>query len=72
MIAMKKSKAFLRRYFADERGLSAVEYGLLAAGIAIGLYATLSGIGTDLKTIFGSVQGNLDGAAAGAGGGASG
>jgi len=69
MTATKKSKAFLRRYFADERGLSAVEYGLLAAGIAIGLYATLSGIGTDLRSIFGSVKGNLDTAAPAGGSG---
>lgn len=70
MTGMEKSKAFLHRYIADEQGLSAVEYGLLAAGIAIGLYATLSGIGGDLQTIFGSVKGNLDTAAGGGGGGA--
>jgi len=56
-------KTLLRRYLADEKGLSAVEYGLLAAGIAIGLYVILSGIGVDLQTIFKSVKGNLDTAA---------
>ncbi|HTM78859.1 MAG TPA: Flp family type IVb pilin [Devosia sp.] len=64
----QNSMNLLRRFIADEKGLSAVEYGLLAAGIAIGLYAILSGIGADLRAIFSSVKGNLDTAAPAAGG----
>lgn len=69
MTLVQDTKTLLRRYLADEKGLSAVEYGLLAAGIAIGLYVILSGIGVDLRAIFNSVKGNLDQAAPAAGGG---
>ena len=45
----------VRRFGQDESGLSAVEYGLLAAGIAIGLYALIDNIGTSLHGIYTSV-----------------
>jgi pilus assembly protein Flp/PilA len=67
MTLVQDTKTLLRRYLADEKGLSAVEYGLLAAGIAIGLYLILSGIGVDLRAIFNSVKGDLDTAAKPAG-----
>ncbi|HEY4266514.1 MAG TPA: Flp family type IVb pilin [Micropepsaceae bacterium] len=47
------------RFLADESGLSAVEYGLLAAGIAVGLWTLISGMGTSLRAIYTTVQGNL-------------
>jgi len=48
----EKFKEFQARFFADESGLSAVEYGLLAAGIVLGITVALGGIGTNLSTIF--------------------
>lgn len=54
--------AFLRRFVEDESGISAVEYGLLAAGIAVGLWTLIGGeggIGPSLRGIFTSVQGDL-------------
>ena len=48
-----------RRFLKDESGLSAVEYGLLAAGIAIGLYTVIAGIGTDLRGIYTNVGSDL-------------
>lgn len=65
-------KAFLRRFVEDESGISAVEYGLLAAGIAVGLWAFMGNIGTSLGTIFGQVDSDLTEAAAGAGDGGGG
>ncbi len=56
--------AKLRDFAEDESGLSAVEYGLLAAGIAIGLWTLISSIGTSLHTIFTSVKTDLTSAAA--------
>lgn len=53
------------RFIADESGLSAVEYGLLAAGIAVGLWTLIQGMGSSLRTIYTTVQGNLSTAAAG-------
>lgn len=60
MHIMHKITTSLRALRDDNSGLSAVEYGLLAAGIAIGLYVILAGIGVDLQAIFTGVKGNLD------------
>jgi len=51
------------RFLADESGLSAVEYGLLAAGIAIGLWTLIHNMGSSLHTIYTNVQGDLSTAA---------
>ena len=67
MTIVRSTEQLLRRFLADEKGLSAVEYGLLAAGIAIGLYVILKGMGADLQAIFNSVLGDLDKAKTGAG-----
>jgi pilus assembly protein Flp/PilA len=48
---------------ADEAGLAAIEYGLLAAGIAIGLWTIISGISTDLQTIFTNLKTDVSAAA---------
>lgn len=48
-----------KRFLKDQSGLSAVEYGLLAAGIAIGLYSVIHGVGTDLQTIYTDVGNDL-------------
>jgi pilus assembly protein Flp/PilA len=55
--------AWLRRFMADETGLAAIEYGLLAAGIAIGLWTIISGISTDLQTIFTNLKTDVAAAA---------
>jgi pilus assembly protein Flp/PilA len=44
--------AFLR----DESGATAIEYGLIAAGIAVALITVLNGLGTKLKTTFSTVS----------------
>ena len=56
---------FLKRFAADESGLSAVEYGLLAAGIAMGLWTYVGGIGGSLQTIYGNVDTDLTTASGG-------
>lgn len=62
----------LTRFLADESGLSAVEYGLLAAGIAIGLWTLIQGMGSSLHSIYTNVQDDLSTAATGSGGGGGG
>jgi pilus assembly protein Flp/PilA len=63
---MEKSiQSLVCRFVTDESGLSAVEYGLLAAGIAIGLWTLISSMGTSLHTIFSNVQTDLGTAAGG-------
>ncbi len=47
--------AFLR----DESGATAIEYGLIAAGIAVVIIATVNGLGTTLSTAFSNVSTQL-------------
>jgi pilus assembly protein Flp/PilA len=48
-------------FFLDEEGASAVEYGLLVAGIAVAVMGAIYGIGTALNTKYGEVQTQLGG-----------
>lgn len=45
-------KAVLKRFSSDESGATVIEYGLIAALIAIGLITTLSNIRVQLGGIF--------------------
>jgi pilus assembly protein Flp/PilA len=49
---MKKFKDFLR----DDSAATAIEYGLIAAGIAVAIITVLKGVGTKLNTTFSSVS----------------
>jgi pilus assembly protein Flp/PilA len=49
----------LRKFAADEQGATAIEYGLIAAGIAVAIIAVVQGLGTNLNTTFTTVQGAL-------------
>jgi pilus assembly protein Flp/PilA len=42
----------LRRFLTDEKGATAIEYGLIAAGISLAIIAVVQGIGTALDKIF--------------------
>jgi pilus assembly protein Flp/PilA len=48
--------ASIRRFIRNEAGATAIEYGLIAAGIAVAIIAVVQGLGTNLNTTFGSVQ----------------
>jgi len=48
-----------RTFILDEEGASAVEYGLLVAGIAVAVMAAIYGIGTVLNTQYTQVQTQL-------------
>jgi pilus assembly protein Flp/PilA len=47
------------RFLRDETGATAIEYGLIAAGISIAIIATVAGLGDKLNTTFTSVQSAL-------------
>ena len=47
------------RFFKDESGATAIEYGLIAAGIAVAIITVVGGVGTNLNTTFTSVQSAL-------------
>ena len=44
------------RFLADEAGATAIEYGLIAAGIAVAIIATVQALGTNLNSTFSSVS----------------
>jgi pilus assembly protein Flp/PilA len=46
----------LRRLALDRRGVTAVEYGLMAALIALAMFAALSAVGSGIKdTLYGQI-----------------
>jgi pilus assembly protein Flp/PilA len=44
-----------RRFWRDENGATAIEYGLIAAGIAVAIIVVVFSIGTELQTTFNRV-----------------
>ncbi len=46
-------------FLNDDRGATAIEYGLIAAGIAVAIIAVVQGLGSQLNTTFSSVSGAL-------------
>jgi pilus assembly protein Flp/PilA len=44
------------RFFNDESAATAIEYGLIAAGIAVAIIVVTQGLGTKLKTTFSTVS----------------
>jgi len=49
----------LTRFWNDQSGATAIEYGLIAAGIAVVIIAVVNGLGTKLSTTFGSISTQL-------------
>ena len=49
----------LSRFWTDESGATAIEYGLIAAGISIAIIVTVNGLGTNLNTMFTSVNNSV-------------
>lgn len=48
------------RFLHDEKGATAIEYGLIAAGISVAIIAVVQGLGSKLTTTFTSVQNALN------------
>ncbi len=46
-------------FLTDESGATAIEYGLIAAGIALAIIAVVNGLGTSLNSQFGSISSSL-------------
>ena len=49
----------IRRFLADESGATAIEYGLIAAGISLAIIAVVNGIGVKLNAKFSSINSSL-------------
>ena len=49
----------LKNFLADESGATAIEYGLIAAGIALAIITIVNGLGTKLNTKFTAINSSL-------------
>jgi pilus assembly protein Flp/PilA len=53
---MEPNMKYLAKFVKDESGATAIEYGLIAAGISVAIIAVVQGLGSKLNTTFTSVQ----------------
>jgi pilus assembly protein Flp/PilA len=52
-------KNLIARFVKDESGATAIEYGLIAAGIALAIIAVVNGLGSNLNAKFASINSSL-------------
>jgi pilus assembly protein Flp/PilA len=52
-------KNVIERFVKDESGATAIEYGLIAAGIALAIIAVVNGLGSNLNAKFTSINSSL-------------
>jgi pilus assembly protein Flp/PilA len=52
-------KKVLSKFLSDESGATAIEYGLIAAGIALAIIAVVNGLGSNLNDKFTSINSSL-------------
>jgi len=61
-------KNLVKRFAQDESGATAIEYGLIAAGISVAIITVVNTVGTDLKNTFTNVSTELKKAGQNSGG----
>jgi pilus assembly protein Flp/PilA len=47
------------KFLSDQSGATAIEYGLIAAGISLAIIAAVNGLGTTLNTQFSTINSSL-------------
>ena len=52
-------KNLIARFVKDESGATAIEYGLIAAGISLAIITIVNGLGTNLTSKFTSINTSL-------------
>ena len=52
--------SLIAKFLNDDSGATAIEYGLIAAGISVAIIAVVQGLGTKLNSTFTSVQNALN------------
>jgi pilus assembly protein Flp/PilA len=50
----------LKRFAKDESGATAIEYGLIAAGISVAIITVVQGVGSKLTTTFDTIKTKLN------------
>jgi pilus assembly protein Flp/PilA len=58
MTEVTLARKFLH-FLSDNSGATAIEYGLIAAGISLAIIAAVNGLGTNLSGVFTSVNSSL-------------
>jgi pilus assembly protein Flp/PilA len=58
MSGVRSFGKLVRRFGANESGATAIEYGLIAAGISVAIIATVFSLGTQVKTTLWDKVGN--------------
>jgi pilus assembly protein Flp/PilA len=56
-------KTLVSHFEKDGSGATAIEYALIAAGIAGAIFAVVIGVGTELQTTFGGISSAMDASA---------
>lgn len=54
-------KKFTQRFLRDNKGVTAIEYGLIAGLLAVVIATAVSGVGTQLTSVFNSITTKLGG-----------
>lgn len=52
-------KTLVKRFVKNESGATAIEYGLIAAGISVAIIAVVNALGTQLNTTFTTISTKL-------------
>ena len=59
VIAKSRVENGLKSFVKDEAGVTAIEYGLIAALIAVGIITAVTLVGTNLSTTFNTIAGKI-------------
>ena len=65
---MNKLIAKVQSFLASDDGATAIEYGLIAAGIALAIVAAVFAFGSDLSNLFTTIGGTMNSVATNAAG----
>ena len=60
---MSKIASAVQAFIADENGVTAIEYGLIAALVGVAIVGAVTGLGTELKGTFNAVITGMGGKA---------
>jgi pilus assembly protein Flp/PilA len=52
-------RLILMKFLSDQSGATAIEYGLIAAGIALAIISAVTGLGSTLNNSYGSINSSL-------------
>jgi pilus assembly protein Flp/PilA len=52
-------KSILKSFIKDESGATAIEYGLIAAGISVAIITAVNGLGTKINSNFQTISSSL-------------